>query len=250
MRVALFVTCVNDGLFPETPKAVVKVLERLGHEVIVPRDQTCCGQMHLNAGYRREGLQLAEHFRRVFDSYDVIVSPSASCVGTVRELYRDSAQAIGDCRLEHDLREIGKRVFEFSEFLTEVVGVSDVGASFPHRVAYHPTCHSSRVLGRGDAPKKLLEHVRGLELVTIPQEGGCCGFGGLFSIKNSETSVAIGSDKLAAVRSTGAEVLCALDNSCLTHLGGLALRERDNLRVMHLAEILACEEGDGRDESL
>ena len=244
MRVALFVTCVNDGLFPKTPKAVVKVLERLGIEVVFPTDQTCCGQMHLNAGYRREGLQLAQRFSRVFEDCDLIVSPSSSCVGTVRELYRDSAQAVGDRGLEAELVEIAKRVFEFSEFLTDVAKVTDVGASFPHRVAYHPTCHSLRVLGRGEAPKTLLEHVRGLELVTIPQENGCCGFGGLFSLKNEDTSVAIGADKLAAVRSTNAEVLCALDNSCLTHLWGLASREQSGLRVMHLAEILASEEGE------
>jgi L-lactate dehydrogenase complex protein LldE len=205
--------------------------------------------MHLNAGYRREGLELAQRFRRVFADYDVIVSPSASCVGTVRELYRDSAEAAGEHALEAELVEISRRVYEFSEFLTDVVRVTDVGASFSHRVAYHPTCHSLRVLGRGDAPKTLLEHVRGLELVTIPQENGCCGFGGLFSMKNAETSVAIGMDKLAAVRSIDAEVLCALDNSCLTHLGGLASRERANLRVMHLAEILASQEG-GHVESL
>ena len=243
MRVALFITCVNDGLFPDAPKAVVKVLERLGHEVVFPTGQTCCGQMHLNAGYRREGLELARRFHQVFGDYDVIVSPSASCVGTVRELYRDSAHAVGDSALEVELVEIAERVFEFSEFLTDVVKVTDVGASFAHRVAYHPTCHSLRVLGRGEAPKTLLECVRGLELVTIPQENDCCGFGGLFSMKNADTSVAIGEDKLAAIRTTNAEVLCALDNSCLTHLGGLASREHAGLRVMHLAEILASVEG-------
>jgi L-lactate dehydrogenase complex protein LldE len=243
VRVALFITCVNDGFFPETPRAVVQVLERLGHEVVFPTEQTCCGQMHLNAGYRREGLQLARRFFQVFDGYDAIVSPSASCVGTVRELYRDSAHAEGDSALEGDLVEISKRVYEFSEFLTDIIGVTDVGASFSHRVAYHPTCHSLRVLGRGEAPKTLLENVKGLELVTIPQEDGCCGFGGLFSMKNAETSVAIGEDKLAAIRTTGAEVLCALDNSCLTHLGGLASRDHAGLRVMHLAEILASVEG-------
>ncbi len=246
VKVALFITCVNDGLFPETPKAVVKVLERLGHEVVFPTEQTCCGQMHLNAGYRPEGLGLARRFRQVFTSYDVIVSPSASCVGTVRDLYRDSAQALGDRALEAELVDIAGRVFEFSEFLTDVAKVIDVGASFSHRVAYHPTCHSLRVLGLGDAPKTLLERVRGLELVAIPQESECCGFGGLFSMKNADTSVAIGKDKLAAIRATNAEVLCALDNSCLTHLGGLASREHAGLRVMHLAEILASEEAGER----
>ena len=246
MKVALFVTCVNDGLFPETPKAMVQVLERLGHEVVFPTEQTCCGQMHLNAGYRQEGLELAQRFRQIFQEYDVIVSPSASCVGTVRELYRDSAQALGDSALEAELVEIASRVFEFSEFLTNVAKVTDVGASFSHRVAYHPTCHSLRVLGLGDGPKTLLENVRGLELVSIPQEDACCGFGGMFSIKNVDTSVAIGLDKVAAIRSTDAEVLCALDNSCLTHLGGISSRLNTGLRVMHLAEILASDEAGAR----
>ena len=168
-------------------------------------------------------------------------------MGTVRELYRDSAQALCDSALEAELVEIAGRVFEFSEFLTNVAKVTDVGASFSHRVAYHPTCHSLRVLGLGATPKTLLENVRGLELVPIPQEDSCCGFGGLFSMKNADTSVAIGEDKLAAIRTTNAEVLCALDNSCLSHLGGLASRRHAGLRVMHLAEILASEGAIERD---
>ena len=139
MRVALFITCVNDGLFPDTPRAVVDVLERLGHEVVFPTQQTCCGQMHLNAGYRQEGLHLAQRFRQVFSDYDVIVSPSASCVGTVRELYASSARSLGEEALADDLEEVARRTFEFSEFLTTVLGVTDVGATLPHTVAYHPT---------------------------------------------------------------------------------------------------------------
>jgi L-lactate dehydrogenase complex protein LldE len=243
VKVALvFIACANDGVFPETPKAVVKVLERLGHEVVFPTERTCCGQMHLNAGYRRESLELARRFRQFFEDCDVIVSPSASCMGTVRELYRDLAQAVSDSALEAQLVEIAGRVFEFSEFLTDVAKVADVGANFSRRVANHPTCHSLRVLGRGEAPKTLLEHVCSLELVNIPEENGCCGFGGLISMKNAVTSVAIGEDKLAAIRTTHTEVLCALDNSCLTHLEGLASREHAGLRVVHLAEILASEE--------
>jgi L-lactate dehydrogenase complex protein LldE len=242
MRVALFITCVNDGLFVNTPKAVVEVLERLGHEVVFPTQQTCCGQMHLNAGYRQEGLHLAQRFREVFSDYDVIVSPSASCVGTVRELYASSARSLGDEALADELEEVGRRTYEFSEFLTDVLGVTDVGASFPHRVAYHPTCHSLRVLGLDEAPKVLLRNVEGLDLVPIASEDACCGFGGMFAIKNSDTSVAMGDDKLAHVRASGAEVLCALDNSCLTHIGGLSSRAKSPLRIMHVAEILASQE--------
>jgi L-lactate dehydrogenase complex protein LldE len=242
MKVALFITCVNDGLFPNTPKAVVDVLERLGHDVVFPTEQTCCGQMHLNAGYRQEGLHLAQRFRQVFSDYDVIVSPSASCVGTVRDLYSTSARSLGDDALADDLEEVGRRTYEFSEFLTDVLQVSDVGASFPHTVAYHPTCHSLRVLGLDEAPKKLLRSVQGLTLMPIAEEDSCCGFGGMFALKNADTSVAMGKDKLSRVRATGAEVLCALDNSCLTHIGGLASRARSGLRIMHVAEILAAQE--------
>ena len=242
MKVALFITCVNDGLFPNTPRAVVEVLERLGHEVVFPTNQTCCGQLHLNAGYRQEGLHLAQRFRQVFSDYDVIVSPSASCVGTVRDLYATSARSLGDDALAEELEEVAKRTYEFSEFLTDVLKVTDVGASFPHTVAYHPTCHSLRVLGLDEAPKELLRHVHGLTLLPIRDEDECCGFGGMFAIKNSDTSVAMGQDKLSRIRATGAEVLCALDNSCLTHIGGLSSRAHSSLKIMHVAEILASRE--------
>jgi len=242
VKVALFITCVNDGLFPDAPKAVVKVLEHLGHEVVFPTDQTCCGQLHLNAGYREEGLHLAQRFRQVFFDYDVIVSPSASCVGTVRDLYVDSARAISDASLETDLHDIAGRVYEFSEFLTGVLQVTDVGATFAHRVAYHPTCHSLRVLKVGDAPEKLLRAVKGLELVEFANEDACCGFGGMFALKNSDTSAAMGEDKVASIIASDAEVLCALDNSCLTHIGGISSRHKLPLRVMHLAQILASRE--------
>ena len=246
MKVALFITCVNDGLFPNTPRAVVEVLERLGHEVVFPTQQTCCGQMHLNAGYRQEGLHLAQRFREVFSDCDVIVSPSASCVGTVRDLYASSARSLKNESLALELEEVGRRTYEFSEFLTDVLQVTDVGASFHHTVAYHPTCHSLRVLGLDEAPKSLLRHVRGLELVSIPEEDACCGFGGMFSIKNSDTSVAMGRDKLARIRTTGADVVCALDNSCLTHIGGLSSRARTGIKMMHVAEILASRESSSR----
>jgi L-lactate dehydrogenase complex protein LldE len=242
LKVALFLTCINDGLYPGTGKAVVNVLESLGHEVKFPTQQTCCGQMHLNSGYRREGLHLARQFRSVFDAYDVIVSPSASCVGTVRETYVGAARTIGDSVLATDLQEISGRVFEFSEFLTDVLKVTDVGASFPHRVAYHPTCHSLRVLGIRDGPRALLRCVRNLEYVDLASADQCCGFGGTFALKNAPTSVAIGDDKVTNAHASNAEVLCALDNSCLTHIGGIASRRTPSLRVMHLAEILAMHE--------
>jgi L-lactate dehydrogenase complex protein LldE len=242
MKIAFFATCVTEGLYPDTGKAVVSVLERLGHEVIFPAEQTCCGQMHFNSGYQREGFQLARRFLGTFDSFDVIVSPSASCVGTVRDLYARAAHTVGTPTLQSDFESLAARVYEFSEFLTDVAMVTDVGARFPHRVAYHPTCHSLRVLGLRDAPRVLLSNVRDLTVVDFKYEEQCCGFGGTFSLKNSEASLAMGTDKVTQVRDSGAEVLCAVDNSCLTHLGGIATRQGAPLRVLHLAEILASRE--------
>lgn len=241
MKIALFVTCVNDAVYPSTGRAVVKVLERLGHEVVFPPDQTCCGQMHLNTGYRDQALGLARHFVKVFSPYDVIVCPSASCAGTVAEAYAYAAEDGGDAGLARAVRELAPRAHEMSELLVDVLGVTDVGASFAHRVAYHPTCHSLRVLHLRDQPRQLLRAVKGLKLVEVPDATTCCGFGGTFALKNADTSVAMLSDKLAAVRSSGAEVVCALDNSCLAHIGGGASRSQLGIRTMHLAEILASD---------
>jgi len=233
VRIALFVTCLGDTLFPETSKAVVRILERLGHEVVFPAEQTCCGQMHLNSGYHDDAAALARRFVEVFAEYDVVVSPSSSCVGTVRELYP---------RLVPDAADLGKRVFELSELLVNELGVDDVGAFFPHRVTYHPTCHSLRVTRVGDAPLRLLRNVRGLELVELPAADECCGFGGTFSVKNADTSIAMLDDKCASIVSTGASVCSAVDGSCLLHIGGGLERQGAGVRALHLAEILASTE--------
>jgi L-lactate dehydrogenase complex protein LldE len=230
VRVALFVTCLGDTMFPEAARATVEVLERLGHEVVFPAEQTCCGQMHVNSGYQGEAAQLARRFVAVFGEYDAVVAPSSSCVGAVRELY---PQVLG---LSHPLLE---RVFELSEFLVHRLGIDDVGASFPHRVTYHPTCHSLRVTRVGDAPLRLLEHVRGLELVELPRAQECCGFGGTFSIKNADTSSAMLADKCECIEATGAEFCTALDGSCLLQIGGGLSRAGAPARPIHLAEILA-----------
>ena len=223
MRLAIFATCLGDTLFPEAPEATVRVLERLGHQVEFPREQTCCGQLHLNSGYRDEALALAERFARIFDGYDAVVSPSSSCVGAVRELSP----------------RIAPHVYELSEFLVRRLGVEDVGAYFPHRVTYHPTCHSLRVAKVDDAPLRLLRAVRGLDLVELPDAEECCGFGGTFSVKNADTSTAMVTDKCRAVLATEAEVCTAVDGSCLMQIGGSLSRLRSGVRTMHLAEILA-----------
>jgi L-lactate dehydrogenase complex protein LldE len=223
MRIALFATCLGDTLLPETSKAVVRVLERLGHEVEFPPEQTCCGQLHLNSGYHDEALALAARFERVFGGFEAVVSPSSSCVGTIRELRP----------------ALAPHVFELSELLVTRLGVTDVGASFPRRVTYHPTCHSLRVAKVGDAPYRLLRAVGGLELVDLPDATECCGFGGTFSVKNAETSSAMLADKCDAILSTGAAVCTAVDGSCLLQITGGLERRGTAVQTLHLAEILA-----------
>jgi len=242
VRVALFITCFNDTLFPETGRATVRLLERLGHEVVFPAEQTCCGQMHFNTGYQREAIPLVRRFVEVFKGYEAVVAPSGSCVGMVRELYPMAAELANDKQLLHDVEELAPRVFELSEFLVKRLGVTDVGAYYPHRVTYHPTCHSLRMIKVGDAPLALLRAVGGIDLVELEEARECCGFGGTFAVKNADTSTAMLSDKLRHVLDTRAEVCTAGDNSCLMHIGGGLKRGRAGVRTVHLAEILASTE--------
>jgi L-lactate dehydrogenase complex protein LldE len=228
--VALFPTCLTDTLFPDTARAVVRLLERLGCQVAFPLDATCCGQMHYNTGYHEQAAPLAERMVGAFRGYDAVVAPSGSCVGMVREVHPKLANGSGP------------PTYELSEFLVDVLGVTDVGAYFPHRVTYHPTCHSLRLLGVGDRPVRLLEAVRGLELIELDEAESCCGFGGTFAVKNAEVSTAMLTDKMWNVLGTGAEFVTAGDNSCLMHIGGGLSRLRSGVRAVHLAEILASTE--------
>jgi L-lactate dehydrogenase complex protein LldE len=239
VRIALFVTCVTDTLFPDTARAVVEVLERLGHEVSFPPAQTCCGQMHVNAGYTREALPLVKRFVRNFRDAELVVSPSASCTALVRAHYPRLAEETGDSHLAREVQTLGGRVFEFSELLVDVLAQEDVGAFYPHRVTYHPTCHGLRTLKLGDRPSRLLRAVRGIDLIDLPDATECCGFGGTFAIKNADVSMAMLTDKLRHVLDSGAETCVATDNSCLMHIGGALRRQRAGVRAIHLAEILA-----------
>ncbi|MFJ8044138.1 (Fe-S)-binding protein [Kitasatospora sp. NPDC096147] len=239
MRIALFLTCFNDTLFPGTGRAVVEVLERLGHTVDFPMEQTCCGQMHFNTGYRTDAMPLVRRFADTFAGYEAVVTPSASCAGMVRDHHPGLAAQFAPPALRAKVADVVPRVHEFTEFLTEVLGVEDVGAVFPHRVTYHPTCHSLRGLKLGDRPLRLLRAVKGIELVDLPGSDSCCGFGGTFAMKNAATSTAMLADKMRGVLDTGAEVLCAADNSCLMHIGGGLSRLNSGVRTLHLAEILA-----------
>lgn len=242
MRIALFATCLADAMFPQAAIATVRLLERLGHDVVFPDRQTCCGQMHVNTGYLDEATALVRHHVEVFEraGCDAVVAPSGSCVGSVRHQHAMVARRAGDDRLSARAEAVAARTYELSEFLVDVLGVRDVGAYYPHRVTYHPTCHSLRMLRVGDKPLELLRHVRGLTLVELADAESCCGFGGTFALKNADTSTAMLADKMAHVIESGAEICSAGDSSCLMHIGGGLSRIRSGVRTVHLAEILAA----------
>jgi L-lactate dehydrogenase complex protein LldE len=239
--ISLFITCYNDTLFPQTGKAVVAVLERLGHTVEFRPAQTCCGQMHYNTGYQHDALALMHHFLDVFRDAETICVPSGSCVAMIRDHFPKMAAAKEDREAIAAVDELLPRVFEFSELLTDRLGITDTGARFPQTVTLHTTCHSLRSLQVGDRPVRLLRAVRDLNFVELPAADQCCGFGGTFAIKNAEVSAAMLADKIGCIRETGAQVCTALDNSCLMHIGGGLSRQGIPVRCMHLAEILASD---------
>ncbi|MDR1767515.1 MAG: (Fe-S)-binding protein [Propionibacteriaceae bacterium] len=246
MTVALFATCVNDLMFPETPKAVVRLLRRLGCRVEFPLAQTCCGQMFTNTGYFDDGLDCVRAYVEAFEGYGHIVGPSGSCVGAIRHQAVMLAEQAGDYDLARRAQACVDHSYELSEFLVDVLGLTDVGAFFPHKVTYHPTCHSARIAKIGDRPYRLLRAVKGLELVDLPDADTCCGFGGTFSVKNPEISAAMAADKARNVVATGAEYVVTGDNACLMNIGGVLHRNNTGVKTIHLAEILACQEGDAQ----
>jgi L-lactate dehydrogenase complex protein LldE len=239
MRIGLFVTCLVDALFPSVGRATVTVLERLGHEVTFPQEQTCCGQMHINTGYQKAALPLIARQADVFSDCDVVVAPSGSCVGSVRHQHEAVARRLGEPALAERSAAVAARTYELSELLVDVLGVEDVGATYEHTVTYHPTCHSLRMLRVEDKPLRLLRNVRGMTLVDLPGADQCCGFGGTFALKNADTSAAMLADKMTGVLETGADVVTAGDSSCLMHIGGGLSRLDARPRPVHLAEILA-----------
>ncbi|MEV6105650.1 (Fe-S)-binding protein [Streptomyces sp. NPDC051940] len=242
MRIGLFATCLGDTIFPDAVKATALLLARLGHEVVFPAGQTCCGQMHVNTGYQREPVPLVRNYAEQFGdrSIDAVVMPSASCAGSVRHQHRIVADRYGDPALRDGVETVSAKTYELAEFLVDVAGTVDVGAYFPHRVTYHPTCHSLRMLRVGDKPLRLLRAVEAIDLVELPEADACCGFGGTFALKNAATSAAMLADKLTHVAATGAAVCTAGDSSCLMHIGGGLSRIRSGTRTLHLAEILAA----------
>ena len=245
MRIALLATCLADALFPGVAIATTRLLERLGHQVVFPAAQTCCGQMHINTGYLDEALPVVRHHVESFEaaSFDVAVAPSGSCVGSVRHQHAMVARRAGDRDLERRATALAARTYELSELLVDVLGVSDVGAYYPHRVTYHPTCHSLRMLRVGDKPLSLLRNVAGIDLAELTNADHCCGFGGTFALKNPDVSTAMLADKMSDVLATKAEMCTAGDSSCLMHIGGGLSRLRTGVRTVHLAEILVSTRG-------
>ncbi|MGC1297924.1 MAG: (Fe-S)-binding protein [Alloacidobacterium sp.] len=242
MRISLFITCYNDTLFPETGKSVVRLLERLGHQVEFPMEQTCCGQMHYNTGYQQEAMPLMQRFVEIFKDAEVVCIPSSSCVAMIRDHYQKMAETAGDPALVKAVDELLPRVYELTELLVKKLCIDDVNAYYPHRVTYHASCHSLRSLHLNDLPLRLLRKVRGIDLVELQGIDQCCGFGGTFAVKNVDVSAAMLADKLRCVENTRAEVCTAVDNSCLMHIFGGLHRQRTGVKTLHLAEILASTE--------
>jgi L-lactate dehydrogenase complex protein LldE len=242
VRVSLFIACYNDTLFPSTGQAVVRLLERLGHTVLFDPEQTCCGQMHYNTGYQREALPMLRRFVQIFREAEAVCIPSSSCVAMIRDHYPIMAAEQSDPGLARAVDDLLPRICELTEFLVERLGVEDVGAYFPHRVTYHASCHSLRSLRLGDLPLRLLRRVRGIDLADLPNLDRCCGFGGTFAVKMGDVSAAMLAEKLLDVENTRAEVVTAVDNSCLMHIFGGLHRQRTGVRALHIAEILAATE--------
>ena len=245
MRIALFATCIVDAMYPRTARATVEILERLGHEVVFPSGQACCGQMHVNSGYLPEAVPVVRNHVEAFESqdYDVAVAPSGSCVASVKHQHAMVARSCGDAALEVRANAVGAKTYELSELLTDVLGVTNaaeqLGSWFPHNVTYHPSCHGMRLLRLGDRQLNLLQSVGGITVQPLPQADQCCGFGGTFSMKNADVSTAMLEDKTASILATGAELCSGGDASCLLHIGGGLSREGSSVTTLHLADILA-----------
>ncbi len=239
MRISLFVPCFVDQFYPQVGLGMIKVFERLGHQVEYPEDQTCCGQPAFNSGYWTEARVVTERMLKVFRDAEVIVGASGSCGAMLKifspDLFRGTAH-------EKEALALSSKVHEFSSFLVNVLGVADVGATFSGKVTFHDGCHGLRELGIKQEPRKLLKNVRGLEFIEMQEAETCCGFGGTFAVKFPEISTAMAEVKCASVSETQADYVVSNDSSCLMQIQGLLNRQKNPVRTLHLAEVLASTE--------
>ncbi|MEE4565799.1 (Fe-S)-binding protein [Paenibacillus polymyxa] len=235
MKVSLFITCLSDAIYPKVGEAMARLLARYGVELEFPKMQTCCGQPSYNSGYWDETRAAAKTILKAFNNSDFVVAPSGSCTYMIHhylELFKDEPEWL------ESARRLEQKTYEFTQFMVQVLGVTDVGASFPHTVTYHPSCHGTRLLGVKEEPMKLLGSVKGLQLVPLPFAEDCCGFGGTFAVKMPDISGAMVTEKVDHIRETEAEVLVGLDMACLMNIAGNLRYRKEPVRVMHLAELL------------
>lgn len=235
--VSLFIQCLVDSMYPDTGDAMITVFDRLGIPVAYPANQTCCGQPAFNSGYRKDAAAAARHFIKVFEDAEVIVCPSGSCVHMVKHHYPLLFQ--NDPDLLERARIVGSKTFEFTEYIVDVLGISNVSARFPFKVTYHDSCHLYRGLGIEKQPRNLLCNTNELQFIEMPDSDSCCGFGGTFSINYPDISTAMVDEKIENILATGADVVTGCDISCLMNIQGRMSRRGVSVKVMHIAEILA-----------
>lgn len=237
MRVSIMVTCIVDMFYPGVAEKMVRLLRRHGAAVDFPEAQICCGQPGYTTGFHAQARAVSRPLLGAFARADYVVTPSGSCGGMLKhhlpELFA------GDPGAHTQAEALSAKTYEFSQFLVNVLGVTDIGATFKARATYHPSCHATRELGVRDEPRRLLEAVRGLELIDLPAAEDCCGFGGAFAVKMPDVSEAMAENKVANVLTTGADVLVSTDVGCLMNIGGLLSRQGRRVRPMHLIELLA-----------
>ncbi|KQO04543.1 (Fe-S)-binding protein [Paenibacillus sp. Leaf72] len=235
MKVSLFITCLSDAMYPRVGEAMVRLLAKYGVRLDFPTVQTCCGQPAFNSGYWKEARESAKTILDAFEDSDFVISPSGSCTGMIHhypKLFENDPIMLARAN------KLQQKSYEFTQFLVQVLGVKDVGAVYPHKVTYHPSCHGSRLLGIKEEPMELMRHVKGMELVPLPFAEDCCGFGGTFAVKMADISGAMVTEKADHVLETEAEVLVGLDLACLMNIAGNLRYRNEPVKVMHLAELL------------
>jgi L-lactate dehydrogenase complex protein LldE len=236
MRVQIFVPCFVDQLYPQTAMNMVKILEKAGCEVSYNPNQTCCGQPAFNAGFWEDAKEVCSKFLKDFDASEIIVGPSASCVGFVKNYY---SRLFDNSSVHNEVKAISENIYELSDFLVNKINVTKFGAKLPAKATYHDSCAGLRECKIKNEPRQLLSNVEGLDLTELKDVETCCGFGGTFAVKFGAISAAMGEQKVENALATGAEYLISTDASCLMHLQGYIDGKKYNLKTMHIADVLA-----------